>query len=196
MSTGEAAGVASAYSVENEISFRDMTASEEAVTWVQQQLTQQGAYLVEYTPPHVAIMDHWAYEGVKTMRELGLIEGGYNNDYRLEREANKWSIQNKFNKVIRVAHEKNPDVELRIVELPEVLTERDLIIAAVEGISGEKLPFEKALEVLQEQQILTTEIEEHITSWEQVPQFAEMLMLSANMYEYLLNEYSETNFED
>ncbi|PKM90733.1 MAG: thiamine biosynthesis protein [Firmicutes bacterium HGW-Firmicutes-12] len=186
MATGEAAGVASAYSLKNEISFREMTASEEAVVWVQQQLTKQGAYLVEYSPPHVAIMDHWAYPGVKIMRELGLIEGGYNNDYRLEREANKWSIQNKFNKVIRVAHEKNPVVELRIVELPEVLTEQDLIIAAVEGISGEKLSFEKALKVLQEKQILTAELEEHITSWEQVPQFAEMLMLSANMYEYLL----------
>lgn len=188
MATGEAAGVACAYSIENEIAFRDMTKSQDAIAWVQNRLVKQGAYLVEYTPPKVAIMDHWAYEGVKIMRELGLIEGGYNNDYRLEREANKWSIQNKFNKVIRVAHEKNPAVELRQLELPEKITEQDMIIAAAESISGQKLTFDEAKALLKEKQILTGEIEGHIDSWERVPQFAEMLMLSANMYEYLLNQ--------
>lgn len=188
MATAEAAGVACAYSIKNEITFRDMTKSQEAIAWVQKRLVKQGAYLVEYTPLKVAIMDHWAYEGVRITRELGLIEGGYNNDYRLEREANKWSIQNKFNKVIRVAHEKNPSVELRVLELPESLTEKDMIIAAAEGISGQKLAFDKATALLKEEQILTGEIEKHIDSWERVPQFAEMLMLSANMYEYLLNK--------
>lgn len=188
MATAEAAGVACAYSIKNEITFRDMTKSQEAIAWVQKRLVKQGAYLVEYTPLKVAIMDHWAYEGVRITRELGLIEGGYNNDYRLEREANKWSIQNKFNKVIRVAHEKNPSVELRVLELPESLTEKDMIIAAAEGISGQKLGSDKATALLKEKQILTGEIEKHIDSWERVPQFAEMLMLSANMYEYLLNK--------
>lgn len=188
MATGEAAGVACAYSIKNEISFREMTKSKEAIGWVQQRLLKQGAYLVEYTPSKVAVMDHWAYEGVKLMRELGLIEGGYNNDYRLEREANKWSVQNKFNKVIRVAHGENPAVELRQLELPEKLTEQDLIIAAAESISGQKLSFNDAKALLSEKKILTQEIESHIAGWERVPQFAEMLMLSANMYNYLLNQ--------
>ncbi|MDX9873089.1 MAG: FAD-dependent oxidoreductase, partial [Clostridia bacterium] len=186
MATGEAAGVASAYSINNERSFREMTKSEEAISWVQKRLVKQGAYLVEYTPPKVAVMEHWAYPAVKITRELGLIEGGYNNDYRLEREATKWSIQNKFNKVLRVAHERNPEVALRSVELPETVTGEDLVRAAAEGLSGRKLPFDEALELLRKEGIITAEIEAHIPDWKRVPQFAEMLALSANMFEYLL----------
>lgn len=186
MATGEAAGVAGAYSIKNEISFREMTKSEEAVKWVQERLVKQGAYLVKYTPPKVTVMDHWAYPYVKITRELGLIEGGYNNDYRLEREATKWSIQNKFNKVFRVAHERNPAVELRSVEVPETLIQEDMVMAAAEGLSGKKLSFDDALSYLREEGIMTGEIEAHIPDWKKPPQFAEMLALSANMFEYLM----------
>ena len=84
MVAGEAAGVASSYSIKNNLGFREMSKSREAILWVQNRLKKQGAYLVEYTPPRPKIMDHWAYPAVKAMRELGLIEGGYNNDYRLK----------------------------------------------------------------------------------------------------------------
>jgi len=186
MATGEAAGVASVYSLRNDVSFRAMTASREAISWVQDKLKKQGAYLVEYVPPRPDIMDHWAYPAVVVTRELGLIEGGYNNDYRLEREATKWSIENKLNKVIRVAHERNPVVELRRVEIPLELTQKDLIIGVAEGVTGKKLPFGQALDLLREKNIFTADLEGHIKDWDAVPQFAEMLVLSANLYEYLL----------
>lgn len=183
---GEAAGVASVYSIKNESSFREMSRSQEAIAWVQDTLKKQGAYLVEYTPPRPEIMDHWAYPSVKLMRELGLIEGGYNNDYRLERPATKWSIQNKINKVIRVAHDKNPANELFKVEVPEELTKRDLVIAAAEGLTGKKLPFEEAKLLLEDKKVLTSELEQRISDWNQVPDFAEMLTLLAHLYQYML----------
>ena len=31
-----------------------------------------------------AVEQHWAYGGVKTLRSLGVVHGGYSNDYRLE----------------------------------------------------------------------------------------------------------------
>lgn len=185
MVTGEAAGVASLYSIKHEISFREMTVSREAVAWVQDTLKKQGAYLVEYTPPRPGIMDHWAYPSVIIMRELGLIEGGYNNDYRLEREATKWSIQNKVNKVVRVAHAENPANELYKVEVPEKVTEKELIIAAAEGLTGEKLPFEEAKLLLTDKKILTEDLAQRISDWDKVPDFAEMLTLLANMYQYM-----------
>jgi hypothetical protein len=188
MVAGEAAGVASAYSVREGITFREMTRSRQAVEWVQKQLKRQGAHLVEYTPPRPAVMDHWAYPGVRVMRELGLIEGGYTNDYRLEREAGKWSIQNKLNKVIRVAHKRNPQVELRQVTAPEKVTEKDMLILAAEGLTGEKLSFEQAAALLREKGILTGEIEKHIEDFDRVPRFAEMLALFAREYEFLLKQ--------
>jgi hypothetical protein len=188
MVTGEAAGVACAYSVREDVPFREMTKSEEAIAWVQKRLKKQGAYLVDYTPPRPAVMDHWAYPGVRTMRELGLIEGGYANDYGLERKINKWNLENKFNKVLRVAHERNPQVELRRVVVPEGITREKMICVVVEGLTGKHLSFPEAQELLREKGILTEQLEAEMKDGEGTPTFAEMLVLLANTYEYLLEK--------
>ncbi|MBP3626404.1 MAG: FAD-dependent oxidoreductase, partial [Peptococcaceae bacterium] len=76
MAEGEAAGVASAYSLNHDMSFRDMTTNENAIADVQKTLKQQGAYLDDFEV-HEAFMDHWAYPGVKVLRSLGIVSGGY-----------------------------------------------------------------------------------------------------------------------
>lgn len=234
MVTGEAAGVACAYSVREDLSFREMAANRAAIEWVQNQLKKQGAYLVDYTPPRPAVMDHWAYPGVRVMRELGLIEGGYANDYGLEREINKWNLENKLNKVLRVAQERNlarkqeekelkapqgqqsselpenqqekrsenlpengqdnrPDkqqenlrAEARRVVVPEGVTRQGMLICVAEGLTGQQLPFSEAQELLREKGILTADLEERLGNGEGIPTFAEMLVLLANTYLYLL----------
>lgn len=194
MVTGEAAGVACAYSVREELSFRDMAKNRAAIEWVQNQLKKQGAYLVEYTPPRPAVMDHWAYPGVRVMRELGLIEGGYANDYGLEREINKWNLENKLNKVLRVAQERNLarnqqeslQAEARRVVVPEGVTRQGMLICVAEGLTGQQLPFSEAQALLREKGILTAELEERLGNGEGIPTFAEMLVLLANTYLYLL----------
>jgi len=106
MVAGEACGTAAAYSTRNGISFRDMAYDKDALLWLQNTLRRQGAYLVEYEPPAVAVMDHWAYPGLAVMRELGLAASGYANDYRLDDEiANRWALQNRVNHIMRVVHE-------------------------------------------------------------------------------------------
>lgn len=194
MVTGEAAGVACAYSVREDVSFREIAQSRPAIAWVQKQLKQQGAYLVDYTPPRPAVMDHWAYPGVRAMRELGLIEGGYANDYGLERKINKWNLENKLNKVLRVAIERNPQdnvagelqKEPRRVSVPEGVTQQEMLISVAEGLTGRQLPFAQAQEFLREKQILTADLAARIGNGEENPTFAEMLVLLANTYEYLL----------
>jgi hypothetical protein len=120
------------------------------------------------------------------MRELGLIEGGYTNDYGLERKATKWSLENKLNKVLRMAHERNSRVPLRKVEIPLEVTGEDMVRFAAEGLTGEKLSFSQSLALLKDKGILTREIESRVTDWKEVPDFAQMLSLLANLYEYLL----------
>lgn len=187
MVTGEAAGVASAYSIGHKVSFRDMTKSKDAVKWVQNHLKEQGAYLVEYEPPRPEIMDHWAYPQVKIMRELGLIEGGYNNDYRLEREVNKWNVENKINKVLRLAHERNENVQERPrLVIPENISLKVLIVSVAEGLTGKKLAFEEARTLLKEKDILTSDLAGRIKDWDKTPDFAEMLTILANLYEHLM----------
>jgi hypothetical protein len=189
MVTGEAAGVACAYSVQEEVSFREMCGSPAALEWVQKRLKKQGAYLVDYTPPRPTVMEHWAYPGVRVTRELGLIEGGYTNDYGLERKINKWNLENKLNKVLRVAHERNPRVELRRVEIPLTVTRQEMVRAAAEGLTGKKQSFEQARAILKEKGILAEDLEKRMgNGWEDNPTFAEMLVLLANLYEFLLGQ--------
>jgi hypothetical protein len=186
MVTGEAAGVACVYSITEDVSFREMTRSREAIKWVQERLKAQGAYLEDYIPPRPVVMDHWAYPGVKVMRELGLIEGGYENDYGLERKINKWNLENKLNKVLRVAYERNPQVKLRRVEIPLTVNQKEMIMAVAEGLTGKKMSFSQARVLLQEKEILSEQLLERVKDWEETPGFAEMLVLLANLYEFLI----------
>jgi len=186
MVTGEAAGVASYYAVKNNLTFREISRSEEAIAWIQKRLKEQGAYLMEYTPPRPAVMDHWAYEAVRDMRELGLIEGGYNNDYRLERPATQASLQNKLRKVVRVAMERNPQAVAYQVEVPENLTREAMILAVAQSLDGKEHTLADAQQLLREKGILTAQLEERFTDLAAVPDFAEMLTILANLYHYLM----------
>jgi len=107
MVAGEAAGTAVAYSVQNDVTFREMTKNPRSIRWLQNQLRRQGAYLIEYVPPRKAVMNHWAYPGLVIVRELGLESGGYTNDYRLDEPvANRWALQSRGNQMLRVISER------------------------------------------------------------------------------------------
>ena len=74
-------------------------------------------------------MDHWAYEGVKTLRSLGLLDGGYNNDYRLEETITKYRFQNMYNGTLRKAGVAltNP------IEVNDPPTNKGIVMAVVKG---------------------------------------------------------------
>ena len=93
MACGEAAGVAAGYAIEHNMTVRELAYNEHGIAQVQQQLKQQGAYLKDFNI-HPDFMNHWAYDGVKVLRSLGLLDGGYNNDYKLDVPMGKWRYQN------------------------------------------------------------------------------------------------------
>lgn len=187
MAVGEAAGVATAYSLEHNKGFREMSRSQEAIRAVQDQLKAQGAYLVEYEPPRPAVMEHWAYEGLKVMRRLGLAAGGYANDYRLDQPLQYWDATYLLNQVIKRANYFNHQVKVREITFSEGLTWRELLSGVVEGISGEALEPEAALEYLQEKGLLASELEQRLTNaLGATPTFGEIYVLLGKVYEHLL----------
>ena len=110
MVAGEACGTAVAYSVEHDVTFRQMSHDPEAVLWLQETLKSRGAYLVEYEPPHLEIMDHWAYGGMATLRELAMASGGYRNDYKMETEiTSRWALQSRLNSLMKIINERTAD---------------------------------------------------------------------------------------
>ena len=121
MVTGEACGTAAAYSVSRGVSFRQMSRDPDAILWLQNTLKDQGAYLIEYDPPRMAVMDHWAYSGVVVMRELGLAAGGYRNDYQLESDVSgRMYVLSIANDIMRVINERTEHFDQSLTPISEV----------------------------------------------------------------------------
>jgi len=142
MVTGEAAGTAAAYSINNGVTFRQMTQSPASIRRLQNQLIRQGAYLVEYEPPRKAVMNHWAYPGLVVLRELGLAAGGYANDYRLEDHiSNRWALKTRFDQMMRVISERTAyrgELQVRAWEITldrDEFTVGELFQIAAQGAS-------------------------------------------------------------
>lgn len=184
MAEGEAAGVAAAYSVNHQMDFRSMSTDKGAISTVQEQLKSQGAYLEDFEI-HEEFMDHWAYPGVKVLRALGLLDGGYSNDYRLDEPLGRWRYQNMINGVLKKA-----GIETDYIEVNDNPPNRQIIgtiareMAKVQGIKYEN-NYGVYMEALTESGIMTADLAAYFTDEEKNPQAAETVMLVANFYQWL-----------
>lgn len=184
MAEGEAAGVACAYSINHNTGFRDMTTDKEAITDIQQTLKAQGAYLVDFEVVD-EIMTHWAYPGVKVLRSLGILDGGYSNDYKLDEPISRWRYQNMVNNVLKKA-----GVVQDYIEVNDNPPNRQIIgttaraIAASEGVKYAN-DYQVYLQALEERGILTDALKPYFADGEKNPNVAEVVQLMANVYAYL-----------
>ena len=184
MAEGEAAGVAAAYSVNNQTDFRTMSQDKNAISRVQDTLKKQGAYLDDFTV-HEDFMDHWAYPGVKVLRSLGILDGGYSNDYKLDEPISRWRYQNMINNVLKKA-----GITQDYIEVNDNPPNRQIIgttaraIATAEGIKYEN-DYEVYMKALEERGIMTEELKEYFSDGEKNPNVAEVVQLMANTYQYL-----------
>lgn len=187
MAEGEAAGVACTYSLENDISFRDMTKDQEAIASVQDTLKAQGAYLIDFEVID-EIMTHWAYPGVKVLRSLGILDGGYSNDYKLDEPISRWRYQNMINNVLKKA-----GIEQAYIEVNDNPPNRQIIgttaraIASSEGLKYAN-DYQVYVQALEDRGILTAALKPYFVDGEKNPNVAEVVQLMANVYDYLMRE--------
>ena len=185
MAEGEAAGVACAYSLQNHINFRDMMQDRVAIASVQETLKVQGAYLPNFEVVD-DIMLHWAYPGVKVLRSLGILDGGYSNDYKLDEPISRWRYQNMVNNVLKKA-----GINQDYIEVNDNPPNRQIIgttaraIAAAEGMKYAN-EYQVYVAALQERGILTDELIVYFADQEKNPNVAEIVQLMANTYHYLM----------
>jgi hypothetical protein len=83
MVAGQAAGVAAAVAVLENVTPRQIVRDARLMEQLQNRLRLQGAYLPRFDLKHAAA-DHWAYPAVRELQALGLVAGGYDNNYRLD----------------------------------------------------------------------------------------------------------------
>ena len=174
MAEGDAAGVAAAYAKHHHVTFRQISQDADAVAAIQQTLKEQGAYLEQWQPVQEAVEQHWAYGGVKTLRSLGVVYGGYSNDYRLEEAITREDFLSMLcalgdTLVLSPDFSESGQQPLTCSEILYMI-ENTLQMAQ----SGN----------LQEAGILTEQLQPYFADGGNVPARAEVMMLIANAYDY------------
>lgn len=133
MVEGESIGAISMYSIRNNVIPREIIGNFEMNEEINKLLVNQGVYLPEYT-------SNGPFEGIKNrdklekLVDLGLISGGYNNDFKLNNNAtNETAIKYLSNTIKSIGIEVDKDTlskiqnfyskdELNLVTMSKILT--------------------------------------------------------------------------
>ena len=138
-------------------------------------MKEQGAYLEQWPAVQEAVEQHWAYEGVKTLRDLGLVYGGYQNDYRLNEPI---TAKESKELILGLWQQHRVDNISWVDAAPTcraILTEA----ANTAGLEGD------AVTALTEAGILTEQLQPYFADENKVPNRAEVIMLLSNVHQYL-----------
>ena len=188
MACAQAAGAAARVALEDENIrvLRDLLASDADIAEIQQLLRDQGARL-DHTETHEAVMDHWAYDGLKVIRSMGFADGGYDNDYRLDEIVSGPRFANMMNTVVK---KSGLALEPRIAVNEETNNEEMLTALAekVAALDGSAAPadFAASVQFLQARNILDATLAENFADPSATADAASCYMLAARLYEYLL----------
>lgn len=187
MACGEAAGVAVVVAKEMNATPRDLVDNDSAIKKMQTMLTNQGATL-DHTQTKEDVVAHWAYSGVKVLRSLGVLDGGYDNDYSLDEDITMNRYQNMVNNAIRKAG-FSLDEKILVNENPpsrQIIGTMARACIQLEG--AEKLTEDNDvyMKALKERGIMTDELESHFSDMEATPDAGAVTLLTARFYSYLL----------
>ena len=187
MACGEAAGVAVAVAKAQSATPRDLVDDDAAIVEIQEKLTAQGAKL-DHTQTHEEVMDHWAYPGVKVLRSLGVLDGGYDNNYYLDDTITMNRYQNMVNNAVKKAGFALSEKIYVNEEIPARQIIGTMARAVIELEGTDKLADDNDvyMNALKERGIMTDELAEYFTDMEAAPNAGAVTLLTARFYSYLL----------
>ena len=187
MACGEAAGVAVAVAKAQSATPRDLVDDDVAIAEIQEKLTVQGAKL-DHTQTHEDVMDHWAYPGVKVLRSLGVLDGGYDNNYYLDDTITMNRYQNMVNNAVKKAGFELSEKIYVNEEVPARQIIGTMARAVIELEGADKLADDNDvyMNALKECGIMTDELAEYFTDMEAAPNAGAVTLLTARFYSYLL----------
>lgn len=187
MACGEAAGVAVAVAKAQSATPRDLVDDDAAIAEIQKKLTAQGAKL-DHTQTHEEVMDHWAYPGVKVLRSLGVLDGGYDNNYYLDDTITMNRYQNMVNNAVKKAGFALSEKIYVNEEIPARQIIGTMARAVIELEGADKLADDNDvyMNALKERGIMTDELAEYFTDMEAAPNAGAVTLLTARFYSYLL----------
>ncbi len=187
MTTAEAAGVAAKHSINNSLTFRELAENRNIIQKIQEELISRGAYLEAFERED-PLEGKRAYESIKTLRELGVLYGGYDNNYRLDEPISRGRFQSITNTIISLSG-LDDDVGTISISEDEKLTSRVifkkvLLILESELEADNEVSFEESKELLLKKEILPEDIKADFKQ-ESTPDSEGALILLANLYDFL-----------
>ena len=130
MATAEAAGVASRIAIEEDVGFDEIAESDIMISEMQTRLKNQGNYLDDFEY-EFAGQDSKALDGIRFINSLGLLIGGYENQFDFEEKLETDQFLNRLNQAsvryFKINENNNKlDVELNDLELEGLLDQSNL----------------------------------------------------------------------
>lgn len=190
MVTGEAAGVAAALALKEDVTFREMSKNENLIDALRNRLAAQGAF-VEHISTSYPYEEEWYDESIQNLINYGLIYGRYDNDLKVDDIA----TSQIFITMVRDIFDRiDPDQEFYSVEkmetlFNEVMKKEDVPLKRDDAATVlAELLFEDSGEVnswdLVSEQLLKEDIAYRLDE-KQVLQLKEMFAINASLIDYL-----------
>ncbi|MCR2802278.1 FAD-dependent oxidoreductase [Paenibacillus soyae] len=108
MATGQAAGAAVKIAMDENVTLRELGASETLIKKLQAKLTEQGMDLNPPATEPYAFMSHPQYVGMKAAASMAIAQGGYSNDFALDEPSNPQRMFQNMAGVTKVHKEAIP----------------------------------------------------------------------------------------
>lgn len=148
MSVGESAGIVAFYAISENIMPREIVNDNKRIAEVQNIITEQGGYLPEYKEIQ-KIAETVYYDTLKELINLGVIGGGYNNNYRL----NGISTTAEFCRILKATMQRlgkeadYNEITEKLMEYKKI-KELDTTLASLImlDVAGEAVEYEEAFE--------------------------------------------------
>ena len=121
-----------------------------------------------------------------------MTEGGYSNDYNLDKEVvNRWALQNKLNRMMVLVNDRTAGaVPLVSVSVDhDEITVADIYLAAAQALRGSETAFNDvpaAEKLLREAGVLTDTILEHCPDTSARATYGQLLSVLGSLYERLM----------
>ncbi|PJO44976.1 FAD-dependent oxidoreductase [Lysinibacillus xylanilyticus] len=140
MVTGEAAGVAAAIAIKDDVTFRAMSKNKKLINTLREDLKKQGAFVDPFNMDY-PYKGEWYDKSIQTLINYGLVVGGYSNDLHVEDSATKI----KFAKILKEGIQRVSPEKMK--ELGDKL---DIVIYKVAKEEKSKITRDEVAEFLTE----------------------------------------------
>ncbi|OOO00563.1 MAG: hypothetical protein ATN35_06680 [Epulopiscium sp. Nele67-Bin004] len=168
MATAEAAGVAAAYSINNDVTFREISYDHNMVGDIQKTLVKQGAYLEDLHIPY-------NYDGLKAeeainfLYSFGFMSGGYENDLRLDDIATEVMFYNALNMMVVRTDATFPFTDYIYKNMSTPIPPRDIISVLWQMLDRDTMiDFDTKVEAMKKENILSEESIYELTHYDMI----------------------------